>query len=361
MAFNTMRVRRSGRNSICKSILNSAIINHMENNKKKPKYNQEQYDILKRCSDRKNISKWNEWRKNNPNVDVNLEAADLRLADLKEANLWRAKLEGAIFMGTYLEEAYLAMANLKGANLMGANLGGADIQVANLEGAYLRETHLEGAKLLRANLEGANLEGTRLEGAKLGDVHIGEYEDCFTNFEEALFGDAVFSINEYCKTDQKKIIEALSKAEVNNIRFIDPVFGRKVRDEAWLYHLKESCKNSPIKNFVLNLWKWSCDYGRSIFRWALWLLILAELFAIIFGLFNYFNPLSFESKFISFTWPGISFLYYSIVTFTTLGFGDIVPKIPVLQIIVMVEVILGYIMLGGLISILANKLARRND
>jgi hypothetical protein len=92
----------------------------------------------------------------------------------------------------------------------------------------------------------------------------------------------------------------------------------------------------------------------------MWSLIFAEAFAIIFGLFYYCYPISFKSEVISFSWPGISFLYYSVVTFTTLGFGDIVPKIPILQIILMLEVILGYIMLGGLISILANKLARRS-
>jgi hypothetical protein len=59
-------------------------------------------------------------------------------------------------------------------------------------------------------------------------------------------------------------------------------------------------------------------------------------------------------------WPGLSFIYYSIVTFTTLGFGDIYPKPGWLQFWVALEVILGYIMLGGLISILANKLARRS-
>jgi hypothetical protein len=59
-------------------------------------------------------------------------------------------------------------------------------------------------------------------------------------------------------------------------------------------------------------------------------------------------------------WPGLSLIYYSIVTFTTLGFGDIYPKPCWLQFWVALEVILGYIMLGGLISILANKLARRS-
>lgn len=53
-------------------------------------------------------------------------------------------------------------------------------------------------------------------------------------------------------------------------------------------------------------------------------------------------------------------LYFSIVTFTTLGFGDIVASNILARIIVMIEVILGYIMLGGLISILATKIARRS-
>jgi hypothetical protein len=52
--------------------------------------------------------------------------------------------------------------------------------------------------------------------------------------------------------------------------------------------------------------------------------------------------------------------YFSIVTFTTLGFGDVVADNTSARILVTLEVILGYIMLGGLISIFANKLASRS-
>ena len=51
---------------------------------------------------------------------------------------------------------------------------------------------------------------------------------------------------------------------------------------------------------------------------------------------------------------------YSIVTFTTLGFGDIKPENMTAAWWVMAEEIVGYVMLGGLISILATKLARRS-
>jgi len=56
----------------------------------------------------------------------------------------------------------------------------------------------------------------------------------------------------------------------------------------------------------------------------------------------------------------ITYLYFSVVTFTTLGFGDVIPLNHISEIWLMVEVIFGYIMLGGLISIFANKLARRS-
>jgi hypothetical protein len=109
------------------------------------------------------------------------------------------------------------------------------------------------------------------------------------------------------------------------------------------------------------LWWLFADYGRSFKRWAAWSFGFAIVFAFIYYFGFYLNyPLNFNVVHVSESFPLFSFIYYSIVTFTTLGFGDIVPRTDWLQFCVMLEVILGYIMLGGLISILANKLARRS-
>ena len=51
--------------------------------------------------------------------------------------------------------------------------------------------------------------------------------------------------------------------------------------------------------------------------------------------------------------------YYSIVTYTTLGFGDVTPASVAGMLVVAAEVICGYVTLGLLIAILANKVARR--
>lgn len=107
------------------------------------------------------------------------------------------------------------------------------------------------------------------------------------------------------------------------------------------------------------LWRVTCDYGRSMLRWALVSLVLALIFA---GVYCAFGPdnIAFDVTKLEGNTPGFrAYLYYSIVTFTTLGFGDIVPLTDWARLAVGVEVILGYIMLGGLISIFANKVARR--
>jgi hypothetical protein len=107
---------------------------------------------------------------------------------------------------------------------------------------------------------------------------------------------------------------------------------------------------------IYHIWNIFADCGRSFLRWALWSILFAVLFA---SGYYFMGPESFRIDDL----PSTSFLtmlYYSIVTFTTLGFGDITPTTPGASILVMAEVILGYVMLGGLISIFANKLARRS-
>jgi uncharacterized protein YjbI with pentapeptide repeats len=134
-----------------------------------------------------------------------------------------------------------------------------------------------------------------------------------------------------------------------------PLLSREIKDDIYLMSFKEKL---PKLHFI---WWLFADCGRSFLRWALWSILFALLFAFIYHNIFYLNDVeSFNRANIHDTWPGLSLIYYSVVTFTTLGFGDITPKPGWLQFWVMLEVSLGYIMLGGLISILANKLARRS-
>jgi uncharacterized protein YjbI with pentapeptide repeats len=177
--------------------------------------NDEHLSLLKQ-----GVDAWNEWRRRNLTIQVDLSGVDLRRADLSEAYLEGADLSEARLEGTNLREADLSNANLSRANFTGANLGeanllmadlsdanlsdanlreadlgGGDLNRADLRGAYLnranlRGAHLEGADLRGAYLEGADLSGAHLEGADLSGAHLEGADLNRVNFTGADLSDA---------------------------------------------------------------------------------------------------------------------------------------------------------------------------
>lgn len=57
----------------------------------------------------------------------------------------------------------------------------------------------------------------------------------------------------------------------------------------------------------------------------------------------------------------LSPLYYSVVTMTTLGYGDVLPASIPAQLVAMAQVVIGYMTLGGVLSIFATKMGRRAE
>lgn len=139
----------------------------------------------------------------------------------------------------------------------------------------------------------------------------------------------------------------------------NPYLKRYIDDEQWI----ESWKNRGWWRKVLFvLWELTSHCGRSFGLWLFWALAIATAFARIYDSLGNKHIAFNVEKFLE---QGVnpdfwSYLYYSIVTFTTLGFGDIVPLSNLGRLVVGIEVFLGYLMLGGLISIFANKFARRS-
>ena len=114
--------------------------------------NEEQLAILSR-----GVKAWNEWRRENPALSIDLKKANLRNKQLEKANLVNADLT----------EAELSFAHLTNTNLAFANLDRAVISFASLEGA-----NLSGAILDNACLEDANLNNTILTGASLKNASL---------------------------------------------------------------------------------------------------------------------------------------------------------------------------------------------
>ena len=113
--------------------------------------NSEHVKIIKQGADT-----WNEWRKNNPDINPDLAWANLIGLDLQGIDF-----TGSILYGTNLQNAVLNSATMKNADLEGANLIDAVLENANLEGANMKLAVLD-----RANCRGTNLLNTKKLGYK---------------------------------------------------------------------------------------------------------------------------------------------------------------------------------------------------
>lgn len=136
---------------------------------------------------RENITEFNNFRQENPEILINLQKADIRGANMAGANLKDANLMGANLRSANLKNALLTNANLRGAKLIQAKLNRAELENSdlteadlrnaelwhtNLTGAKLKESILKDAVLFNANLASADLSGANLNGAGLMSANM---------------------------------------------------------------------------------------------------------------------------------------------------------------------------------------------
>lgn len=95
-------------------------------------------------------------------------------------------------------------------------------------------------------------------------------------------------------------------------------------------------------------------YGHSLGRWGATVAFFILLFGGIYALLDYFSATSMFAHY-SARSGFFDYVYFSITTFTTLGYGDIVPITIPEKIIVGCEVLLGFTMLGVLINLIKRR------
>lgn len=263
---------------------------------------------------------------------ANLFEADLTGAELTGADLSDARLDGARLAG-----AGLGRADLSAASLTCADLADATLTDARLTDADLRSATLDGARARDADLRGADLSGTSLRGADLGGAAV----DRALLDRADLRGAALAGLRGYR-------LASWIGADLREVDFTGAHLCRKfVLDQNFIEEFRTRSRWSRV---VYELWYLTSDCGRSATRWSVCTALLVLAFAWAYTLVGidygaYETPLS----------P----LYYSVVTLTTLGYGDAVPSTAAGQAVAMLQVLTGYVMLGGLLSILSSKLASR--
>lgn len=272
-------------------------------------------------------------------VGASLRGASLFGADLRGAELMQADLQGARMDECLAAEAGFAHANMTGASLFQAELTHATLMHANLEGADLRAAKLDEARLCEARLYHTDLSRAHLRHADLENCDV--HKAVFT--EADLRGARLRGLRGFNKA-------CFLRADIREVDFSGAyLLRRAIMDTNYLHEFRT---RDRFHGALYWLWWATSDCGRSLSRWSL----LTAVLTVAFGLGYSFVSLDYGLHETS-----LSPFYFSLVTLTTLGYGDVVPASTAGQALAMCEVVVGYLMLGGVISIFANKMARRAD
>ncbi len=193
--------------------------------------NEEQLTILKQ-----GVKSWNKWRRENPNVkidlsgfvsnEVNLRGINLNGADLSDTGFAKTDLREAIFNGACLENTGFGYSDLSGVDFKGAILSslvstgskfiGADFSGTNLFGRFFM-SDLRSANLRKINSKGLYLVESDLSGADLSEAILVGAQAWYANFSGANLSGATLveaNLNGANLSGAKLINTNLSRAQL---------------------------------------------------------------------------------------------------------------------------------------------------
>ena len=298
-----------------------------------------------------------------------LQGADLTGQDLTGLDLTGADLTGAKLSHANLTDAILHRATLTDATLLGADLtrvdlsdatarnliaGGVTADEMQAAGADLTDSSLTGASLRGANVSGAILRNARLRDADLTELDAYRTDFSGADLEHTDVAGANFRDTRLQATTLRyaKHVDAADwiGTTILDIDFTGAyLIRREILDQNYLYEFRNQSRRHE---WIYRVWKFTSDCGRSFTRWATLTFSLAVIYAFLYLAVDV-DYGDYETV--------LSPLYYSLVTMTTLGYGDVLPASGPAQVVALAEVVTGYFMLGGLLGIFANKMSRRAD
>jgi hypothetical protein len=235
------------------------------------------------------------------------------LADWLESKAARGEvLYGAILSWAELERAQLAGADLRGAQLNEARLQRADLSEARLEGANLYNADLREAWMRRARLNGACLDWAKLGGARglrsqdCGRIRatVPGYRSVKRMFQEADQREAASAYAFREKRQQRRDLWARRREWFRSAHGVRR-FGQ------WLVHCVLEGLCGYFENYVLPL---------------LWSLAIIVFCAVAYTAGDGIEPAPHRAAEATRPLELNDGLYFSAVTFTTLGYGDFRPR-----------------------------------
>lgn len=247
---------------------------------------------------------------------------------LEEKHNKGERLEGFQLKGADLDDIYLIRSDLFNVNLTRANLHRAHLFNSNLNKACLFKANLDKANLKKCSLKDAELLGAHFGGAELDNIDLGEGFK-LKNEQE---GDAFAKQGDKAKAHEKYFeAEEIYRDIKTNFK------NRGLSFEGGRYFYREMVmkrKQLPffsIERFWSRIMDLATGYGEKPYKIIGFSISFMTVWAFIFSFLGivhtsgYHARLSGNHTFYQNCVVFYDAFYYSVVTFTTLGYGDFTP------------------------------------
>lgn len=274
------------------------------------------------------------------------------IAAIKEGKkaLSQADLSGTQIFDMDLEHAELVGADLSGCDLTHCNLRGADLTRAKMVNSRLWNADLTGANLSEADVRGSDLWNARLFNSKIWHTDFKDARSLsIRNFSEGAKAGSNARIDESGVLAAEESYRALKNYFLQNGMYNDASWASYKEKAMERLILKKNGNWHYLPSLFMGL---VCGYGEKPYRIVLAAILTILSFAFMFYIFNgirnVLDPLYIMK------WS--DYIYYSTVTFTTVGYGDFIPKpYPFFRLSAALEAFLGVFLTGLFILTLARK------
>lgn len=336
----------------------------------KEKLNKDQYQLILDCVVKEDFSAWNEYVRETEEL-INLREANLEGLVIKYAVFQNKNGKGADFYGANFSKTQLLYVDMADCNFTEANLSS-----IRAEGSTFHSANFVRAKLDTSTFTFCDFYDASFQEAKMVSVEL--YDSSFQNssFNRADLSKAKFYSGGYNPLVSQELRFNLCGANFCNAKFTSETYFhlanvsketdfRTISFESACYSagLRQSLqycnrrhnwndwynKNSFfLRNFVRLFWLAS-NYGSSPKRVIQSFFSVCFSYALTYWLFPELTSIDGDLSLIR------SF-YFSVVTMTTLGFGDIYanPYSWFSQLLLTTHVLSGYVLLGALITVLSS-------
>ena len=299
----------------------------------------------------------------NKYTDPNYIPDNQTLSELESLNKDKQDLSNFHLEGAQLENIYLVEAKIKASNLSKANLKSASLFGSDLAGSNLFKANLENANLNNSNLENCNLLGANLLNTKLKNINWGK--DCKVINE-------IEAEKAYKNGDIQIALEKYKEAEDIYRTIKISMQSQTLGDDAGTFFIREmTAKRKQFKKFSASrigskIIELTTGYGEKMGNIGFTIIGIILVCMVLYGIegVKYGDPIN-GDRIIGFFTEDIqkygilntlgNLFYFSVVVYSTVGFGEMLPIGLIGKSVMIFEGIAGGLVLAILIIALYKK------